>query len=413
MKGIVLDRIEESSAKCFLVKVKLRDYIQGLPSDFKQYDIQREVVSNVYLDNLIQTILEQKHIPSLVLVSDDTDLHLKDNEFEVDTFKILDGLQRTVRLKSIYETLLLFDYERSVSTEILGLSKIQISKKYKTQLESKGSSSLLLNRIIEYFKNDARAHSIDQSETLFDRYQWFEIWTGLSPKQEVEKMLVLNAGHKPVKTKHQLELLFRNIIPILKKIDYDEFSIVREKETQSTFSKERKVGQFHFASLITSLLSFSEGRPLTSNIDLIQRKQSESFDDKIFDRLLQFSFLNEFVNTLLKIDKQLASHYGNDGTKWFGRETTLVGIFAAAGKKAKEQGDVPENILHQLRNKILLNPEILALGEFERVRNSQDLGKINIGTINKRAVYNGILDILGGKSDVILWADYFKKEDDR
>ncbi|MBL7858929.1 MAG: hypothetical protein JNM57_14660 [Cyclobacteriaceae bacterium] len=411
MKGIVLDKITEGSGACYLVKIKLRDYIESLPEDYKDYEVQREIVANVYLDNLIQTVLEEKHIPSLVLVSESENFQITGSNFEVSNFKILDGLQRTFRLKSIFETIRLLINEYPNNPGILNLSKIQLSKLYKSQLENFGGSSIQLGKVVETVKSGKK--SIQDLDSLFDKYQWFEIWTGLSEKSEVEKMLVLNAGHKPVKTKHQLELLFRNIIPILQKRNYKEFSVKREKEISSTnFSKQRVVGQFHFSSLITALLSFSEGRPLTSNIDLIQKKQSDYFDDKIFDELLKYEFLDEFINTLLSFDKALFQHYGNEGTKWFGRETTLVGFFAAAGKLSQEnESTLPQNSLELLKEKLLGNPDILALDVFERVRNSQDLAKINIGTINKRAVYNGIYDILTGRSKSIVWEKYFKNEE--
>jgi hypothetical protein len=156
-------------------------------------------------------------------------------------------------------------------------------------------------------------------------------------------------------------------------------------------------------------LSFNEGRPLTSNVDLIQKRQSDYFGDKIFDELLGYDFLNEFINTLLTLDQMLFDHYGAIGTKWFGRETSLVGLFAATGKIAKEnEALAPETSLSLLRKKISSNPEILSLTEFERVRNNQNLGKINIGTINKRAVFEGVYSILKTDSGIIQWDTYFK-----
>lgn len=36
----------------------------------------------------------------------------------------------------------------------------------------------------------------------------FVVWTGLTDKEVVEKMLVLNAGQRPVSSTHQFEILF-------------------------------------------------------------------------------------------------------------------------------------------------------------------------------------------------------------
>jgi len=100
-------------------------------------------------------------------------------------------------------------------------------------------------------------------ETFTENGQWCEVWTGLTADEEVRKMLTLNAGHKPVKTRHQLELLFLNLLPILREGEGHGFTLVREKEISATqFSKRRPSGSFHFAHIITSLLSFYEAKPV-------------------------------------------------------------------------------------------------------------------------------------------------------
>ncbi|HHQ4526105.1 TPA: hypothetical protein ACSP1O_004060, partial [Aeromonas veronii] len=65
-------------------------------------------------------------------------------------------------------------------------------------------------------------------------------------------MLVLNAGHKPVNIKHQLELLFQNLLPIFEGVKSGDVRIVREKNISSAeFSKTREVGIYHFSHLIS------------------------------------------------------------------------------------------------------------------------------------------------------------------
>ncbi len=86
-----------------------------------------------------------------------------------------------------------------------------------------------------------------------------------------------------------------------------------------------------------------------------------------------------------------------------------MGIFAAAGRYAQEYKKTPFEALSHLKTVVCANPSSLALAEFEHERNSVNLAKVNIGSINKRAVFNGVFDILTGKEDVIHWADYFIK----
>ena len=410
MNGLVLDTFKENSSECYLVKLRLSEYIEALPNNYKNYEVQREIVKNIYLDKLINTILEKQHIPPIVLVVEKNDFSVKGTTITIKHFKILDGLQRTYRLKIIYDTIKLFEQEYKLSKNILKFTRLQVSKTFKIKLEKIESNSAIFFKIIDYF-NQKKLNPNDAVNSLFSTIQWFEVWANLTPDGEVDKMLVLNAGHKPVKTKHQLELLFRNILPIIEQQFKNQFTLIREKEVSSTkFSRERKIGQFQFATLITTILSLNQGKPLTSNVDLIQKTQNDYFDDEIFDVYMNFSFLSEFVKILLSIDKTLYKQYKDIGLKWMGRETSLVGMFAAVGKLKEEKSLTAIESIKILESKIIDNPKILALQDFENARNSLDLAKVNIGNVNKRAVYNGLYDILVQKSNKINWSFYFKGE---
>ena len=292
MKAKILERFEEKDSTCFLTSISLEEYISTLPSDYKSYEVQREIVKNTYLDNLITTIIERNHIPPIVLVIEEGEYTVDKSDIQINQYKILDGLQRTFRLKLIFDTIqLLITQLKSKEIDILELTKLQLNRQFKDDLLRIDSNSAILFELKEFAKKEGE----EKLEQLFKRKQWFEIWQGLSPDQEVTKMLILNAGHKPVKTKHQLELLFRNIIPILQKVDFPEFELVREKEISSIqYSKSRVPGQFHFSHIITSVLSLSEGKTLTSNTNLIQKTQSNYFNEEVFDKFLHIDFLKEF-----------------------------------------------------------------------------------------------------------------------
>ncbi|MEP5934806.1 MAG: hypothetical protein ABJ218_06785, partial [Winogradskyella arenosi] len=214
MKGKILDRFKEADSECLLASISLNDYVEGLPEDYKSYEVQREIVKNTYLDNLVDTITEGNHIPPIVIVVEKDKYKITDSSIEVSEYKILDGLQRTFRLKIIFDTLnILIEALEKEEPLIFELSKLQLNRKFKEKLIEIESNSSILSSLVEY----AKTKGTKSLSALYERNQWFEIWTGLSSDQEVNKMLILNAGHKPVKTKHQLELLFRNIIPILQK----------------------------------------------------------------------------------------------------------------------------------------------------------------------------------------------------
>lgn len=406
MKGIILDEIKENNSNCYLSKIILSDYVTSLSESYQEYEVQREIVSNTYLDNLIETVLYKKHIPPIVLVVDENKFSINENVIDISEFKILDGLQRTFRLKLIWDTIQFFKAQVIISDEILSFTRLQLSRRYYEELEKINSNSKVLESVINFYNLLKDKNEIDSP---FTNYQWFEVWSNLNPQEEVNKMLILNAGHKPVKTQHQLEILFLNLIPIIKKAELERFQLIREKDSNSTiFSKNRTVGQFHFSHLITSILSLNEGKPVTANVNLVHKAQSTDFEIEDFAKYFNYTFLHKLISLLLKFDDVLYSKYQDVGTKWLGREISMTGTFGALGRFALINSKSPEEILDIFDVKIIQNVNSLNLEEFEKVRNSLDLSKINIGTVNKNAVYNGVYEILNEHIDSINWSIYFK-----
>jgi hypothetical protein len=405
METEILDLRIDNGNKCYLCKISLYQFITNLPDDYKDYDIQREIVSNIYLDTLIDTVLNFKHIPPIVLVVEKGNHSENNTTLNISTFKILDGLQRTYRLKIIWDTIKLFEAQLKNDKGFLNLNRLQLSRKFAEEFYAINSSSKVLDTLISFYKKDKH---VELKASYTENFQWFEIWTDLTPEQEVEKMLILNAGHKPVKIKHQLELLFRNLLPVFKKIKLDDFKLIREKETSSvTYSKNRKYGQFHFSHLITSIISFKEGEPITTNTDLINEIQKKELDINEYKDFFTYEFFIEFIRFLLLLDKYLQVNYENDGIRWMGRETAMDGLFAALGKYSQEKGISPINTMHEFAAILGEGKNIFNLKEYEEARNRVELSKVNIGNVNKKAVFNAIYDVISLRKDNIVWKDYF------
>ena len=78
-----------------LAKASLWDYIDSLSPDDFEYDIQRGIVKNPYLDSILVSVKNGDPIPPISIVGYD----IADVDTDsVSRFDILDGLQRTYRL---------------------------------------------------------------------------------------------------------------------------------------------------------------------------------------------------------------------------------------------------------------------------------------------------------------------------
>lgn len=406
IKATILDSRSEEKSECFLCRITLDDYVKGLPAAYQDYDVQREIVTNVYLDHLVDTVLRKGHIPPIVLVVDEDNFQKNKDELAIENFKILDGLQRTYRLQAIGKTI---DYclKLNQNEDYLDWSKFKFSRYFSENLRELNSNTDVLRSVLQAHKGLGTERL---RETLTKNGQWFEVWTGLTPEQEIRKMLTLNAGHKPVKTRHQLELLFLNLLPFLRKATNNSFKLVREKDVSSMqFSKNRAIGSFHFAHLITALLSFYEEKPVTTSTGLIQSIQSDDTVLEQYNEFLHPEFLKTFVSFMVKLDSLLAKQYGDLGTVWLGREVSLAGLFGALGSTTSAPDDYGSQ-LDCLLQIIKSNPKIMNLANFEKERNSLDLSKVNIGNVNKSAIFSAIKKILETPAPkTIQWNDHFSR----
>lgn len=410
-KAIILDERSEGDSRCFLCRIPLEDYLDGLPDTYQDYDVQREIVSNVYLDRLVETVIERRHIPPIVLVVDSGKFSRAKNVLDIESFKILDGLQRTFRLQAIRETIIYCLREIDDPEEYLSWSKFKFSRKFSAELREMNSNTDVLRSVLVGARDLGEEGLLD---TLRKNGQWFEVWTDLSPDEEVRKMLTLNAGHKPVKTRHQLELLFLNLLPLLKADEGSDFRLVREKEVSSTqFSKKRDVGSFHFAHIISSLLSFYAGKPIAPSTGLIQNIQT---NDTVLEDYADFitpSFLKEFVRFLVHVDRLISQEYEDVGILWMGREVSLAGLFGALGFLAQtNENSNYRTVMDYFVSIIEKRPKVLNLEQFEDVRNNLDLSKINLGNANRAAVFSAVKSILADPNLLrIDWRGHFDTED--
>lgn len=409
MDATILDTHVEQRGTCYLCRLSLEDYITTLPDTYQQYDIQREIVTNVYLDHLVDTVLQARHIPTIVLVVEDEDVEKTNKALTLSSFKIIDGLQRTFRLKAIRDTIGFCLNEVSDDEDYLSWNKFKFSRMFSTPLRKLNSSTEMLRTVLEF----RQANSPKELAGIFKRnQQWFEIWTGLSAEDEVRMMLTLNAGHKPVKTRHQLELLFLNLLPMLKTRETERFQLVRERDIDaSQFSKRRDPGMFHFAHIITSLLSLYEGKPVATSTSLIQTIQASDTGIEEYSELTSPEFIKFFVTFLVQLDELTRDAYGESGVLWMGREVSLAGLFGALGAHADKEEVSPRTEMRSFLELVRDHPKLLNLDEFESQRNSLELSKINFGNVNRNAVFNGILHLLSEPSPKkIEWRKWFGTE---
>ncbi|MBY8021284.1 hypothetical protein KW439_10025 [Vibrio fluvialis] len=407
MKLKVLDTKTEGESICYLCKVALSEYVRSIPEDYREFYIQRGIVSNRYLDHLANTVAKREHIPAIVLVAEESEIKkTKTDQYETicaSKFSVLDGLQRTHRLHVINKTLELIldpDYKNEILDSVPKFSRRNAKK-----LRDLDSNSKLLQSLVEL-----QASNLSSPDEFFDDNSlWIELWVGLNDEKKIKKMLLLNAGHKTVNIKHQLELIFSSVKDKIDKVVDDRVNIVKEKDISAIqYSKSRSIGQYHFSHIISSLISMSAGKIVNTNNDFVADVQLGKVDNIELIDGMGSELLYEFIRFLFYLDTKLSEKY-KSGRNWIGREVVLVGIFGAIGAYSKESEKSVEIVMKDISRKMDEFCNILDLDDFENTRNSVSINKVNLGNVNKKAVYNAIFDILS-ENDFQGWKTYFGVE---
>ena len=314
------------TSKCYLIGMNLLDYLENLPVDYREYDIQRGIVKNTYLDSIAVDIIKGAHLPIITLTA------RKVESDHITNYRILDGLQRTFRVHQLYrflqQILTLPDIFEIVD------DKLEFRKKYRNEWklsENYTYSVLEARRIIEAlrkFRSDLLPKDLLK---IFDVEQWFEVWENLSQEDEIRKMIVLNAGHKPMNNYHQLELLFLNQLSYIKST-FPNIEIIRGKDKSTLeYGKSREKNQYYFAHIIETMLSYIDKKPVTLNSSLIQAVQEGEDAALLIQKENNIVF--ETIEFLIDLDNYLYEKYDDNGIKWISKDTVLTAIVATLGQK--------------------------------------------------------------------------------
>lgn len=369
-------QIEKTGNIWYIGAGNLYEYLVSLRSDFFDYKIQRRLVANKYLDSLYKTIEQGEPIPAVTLITDKP-LTASEGKAVVDmkSMDILDGLQRTYRLWVIFKLGHLADelseksfdgilsYIKQHEPELLELDFVNI--RFLRLMAEPRNTGIYLDYLIGKMKE-------------FDLT--FTIWSGLSEDDIVKKMLILNAGQKPVSVTHQSEIIFmrffnKNELNLLN----GKIRLYREKDSEYSRIRKglRKVGEYVMSSVVIALLSYISKRPMRVSLDKIVRWDSENFfDSEMTGVFFNSRYLSNFLIRLYDIDEVLSAR--SDAMKvWIGKDTTLSGLYAALGECMVE--------IDSISSKLRLID--FRLDEFESEYGRLSSVRINVGNEVRKAIY--------------------------
>ncbi|MCA6493250.1 MAG: hypothetical protein IM572_11295 [Chitinophagaceae bacterium] len=404
----------------------LYEYLNSLKTEFYEYAIQRKIVKNDYLDKLFKTVLDNEPFPIITLTTERTDNFNVGEviEFDSDKVEILDGLQRTFRL---WAHLKLYEHYSGSTNQ----NKV---KEFISEFKQTPEGALFFELGIfrtSYIKYLIESKNINEIKDKFENYTvYFYVWLNLSEIEVVNKMLLLNLGQKSVSPKHQFELLFLHFYRHFVS-GSSNITIVRERELESKTLKgeHRQVGSFLFSSIIIAMLSFYETKAKRVNKSELGFEINEESDlnAPLFQILFEKDFIENFLKCLYRIDEAIDKSYSGIGIKWFGKDTTLSGVYAGISEYVKVTEilkPISENKeaaydVSEIREKLkvattkgvdefilLINQNALELEDFEKAYENLSSRSINIGNVLRSAIKGFVGNLLNNNNPK--WSNYIK-----
>lgn len=402
-----------------LAELNLYDYVTSLDTKNFDFSIQRKIVKNKYLDSILTTVEAGEPLPAITLAYkekiDNETLTKKILKVDNEQFEILDGLQRTYRLWAFWKIISMI---KSSSKNSLKDIILEVKAKHPDFFDQGIVDS-------KFFKDNFPDGKVEKDfEDIYKSFNlYFAIWSNLTEFELVKKMLILNAGHKAVSTQHQFEILFlslwKKLAPILKK---KEITIAREKDERfNTIKKgDRRVGEFLFSTIITSLMSLVLAKPQRISSDAIYKYDLLNEDDKTTLNFAEVIFDSDYISTLmenlLSVDIEVERQYDKKGLAWFGKDTTINGIFAGIGvylnlAEKSEKSDpkvIKDEILEAIKKLKTNLPDSLQLDQFEQQYNNVSGRSVNIGNLIRSVVMSYTIHRL--KDEKVTWSSLFSQE---
>lgn len=226
-----------------------------------------------------------------------------------------------------------------------------------------------------------------------------EVWVNIPFGAIAYRMLLLNAGQRPMSVKHQVEVLRSKLVDDL--IGIDGLDIFRIGDAR----RRTQPGQFPLAKLAQAFQAWLQGQP---NLDLRNTVMEELLAESAVEILgksvpaiqqqNQGDGFRRLVSWLVNLDIALTEA----SVSFLGNETVLLGISAAIGSLERSDAlsarvwPAMNHLLQEVQN---TNGAAMSLDVFNALRSGIDVGKSNVGVATRDIVFAAFKEYIRGAGD--------------
>lgn len=361
LNAVALDRDDRLQSYCVTAKCSYHDFLELTSGAESNLDIQRSIIKGSKAYATLRSDLKRGCVlPPIVLAANLT----------------LSQALEDVFANQIFDTLSA-DLSRLSGSDVYVIDGLQRTNAIRQTLEELDGT---------------------ERDQFLARPLRVEIWLNIPFGAIAYRMLLLNAGQRPMSVKHQVEVLSSKLVDDLG--DIENLDIFRIAETR----RRTQPGQFQLSRIAQAFQAWLQGQP---NLDLRNTVMEELLAESAIEVLGQTvptghrrsgqDGFHQFATWLVALDMAL----GAENVGFLGNETVILGVAAAVG--ALERSETLSSRVWPALNKLLTaatrQPDTVGLETFEALRLGIDPSKVNVGVATRNMVFNAFKEFIRGAGD--------------
>ncbi len=276
-----------------------------------------------------------------------------------------------------------------------------------TSLSKPGGVNILDGLQRTYIIKDlvAEGHQFNDRQTLH-----LEFWLEGEVNNLVYRIIVINAGQKPMSMRHQVELLFSTLQQRIE-TRIKDLEIYREKDV----TRRRRSRKFALDRIASAYQSFITRSPEVSRENIVAQQivEAEALDASEEELTAEFNKFVDLLSRYCDLDDQVCRVYPEredgspvpTGANWFGSENVLQAFFAAysqfvTSEKHQERANEALDSLISETSKAPPGSDPLGLSTLLDIQGGFNPRRVNVGAATRRLLTSGFKELFrnGGQT---------------
>ena len=242
-----------------------------------------------------------------------------------------------------------------------------------------------------------------------DQTLHLEFWLEESINNLVYRIIVLNAGQKPMSMRHQIELLFSTLKQRLED-KIPSLEIYRERDQ----TRRRRSRKFALDRLASAYQSYITRSPEVSRENVVAQQiiEADAMDASEEELTTEFNSFLRLLARYCDLDDHVCRIYVQQddegemptGANWFGSENVLQSFFAANSQYAVSelQKTRSDKALDHLLSTLAASSQgddPLGLRRLLEIQQGFNPRKVNIGAATRKLLMNGFKELMRNEGE--------------